>query len=68
LGLRSLRRWAWVSAIVLSLALLGVLVFEMLTWEVTFLDCVVVYAYASVLGCLCMADIRKLYRGTRPSA
>jgi hypothetical protein len=60
-GLWSLRRWAWLSAFVLALFLLGLLVFEMITWEVTYLDLIGVSAYASVLGCLSLGDVRRLY-------
>jgi hypothetical protein len=60
-GLWSLRRWAWLSAFILALVLLGLLVFVMVVWEVTVLDLIGVSAYASVLGCLSLGDVRRLY-------
>jgi hypothetical protein len=61
-GLWALRRWAWLAALLLTVLFLGLVIFSMVFWEVTYLDLFGVSVYSSVLGSLCLGSTRRLFR------
>jgi hypothetical protein len=58
----ALRSWAWLAALLLTVLFLGLVIFSMVFWEVTYLDLIGVSVYSSVLGSLCLPSTRRLFR------
>jgi hypothetical protein len=60
-GLWRMQRWAWTSAFILSVVLLGLIVFSVVDWGITGLDVIGAAAHLSVLAYLNTNPVRRLF-------